>query len=99
VTVSVSGTDLDLSGLANPGLCYVKNISADYYVVLGPRDPDTGVFTPVLKLLPGEGFALRLAGELLGSEATGTGTGAGNTVLRARAYGGSAVLQVDAFEE
>lgn len=99
ITVSVSGTDVDLSQLTRPGLCYLKNLDSTNYVTVGMRDPDTGSFQPMLKLLPGEGFVLRLAGELLSNELTGTGTATGNSTLRIRAYSASCVVLVEAFEE
>lgn len=99
ITISQSGTDVDLSGLVNPGLAWLKNLSSDYTVSYGTYDPDTLTYRPVGKLLPGEAFPIRLAGELMSSESTGTGTGAGNATLRMKAYGGAANVFIGAYEE
>lgn len=98
ITVSATGTDVDFSELTSPSLCYIKNLDEASYVDIGPRDPDSGVFHPFLKLLPGESVALRLAHNL-GSESTGTGSGTGNATFRMRAYPSAAVVSVEAFDE
>jgi hypothetical protein len=97
--VSTSGTDCDLARLTAPGLAVMKNLDGENYVLWGVRDLTDGNFRPVGKLLPGEGFPLRLAGVDLGAEATGTGTQYGDSVLHFQAVGGPAVVYVGAYEQ
>jgi hypothetical protein len=98
ITAAVAGTDVDFSELTTPALCFLKNLDETNWVEVGPRDPDTGVFHPFLKLLPGESCAVRLSHNL-GSEVTGTGSGTGNATFRIRANTAACVVQVDAFQE
>lgn len=97
--VSVSGTDVNLSLLTTPGLCSVQNLDSTNYVTLGVYEPDTDMFYPVMELLPGEVYVIRLA-RFLNRESTGTGTQVGyNAVLHLRANAATAWVRVDAFEK
>lgn len=100
MAVSEDGTDIDLSELGTPGLCFMMNQGNTYPVVVGRWDPVTLFFYPFCKLFPGEGFVLRLA-EDVEEEYTGTGTGteATQSKLRAKGWGGPGVLLVEAFED
>jgi hypothetical protein len=96
ILVDQYGRDVDLSELTTPGLCVIQNRSTTYYVIVGIYD---GVsFFPMLELLPGESFPLRLY-RFLGTEFTGTGTGspASSNRLHVVAVGGSARVLIDAF--
>lgn len=70
--VTHAGEDVDLSSITTPGLCRVQNRSTTEFVLLGIHDGSN--FFPMLELLPGESYVMRLYREL-GVEFTGTGTG------------------------
>lgn len=89
VAVTDDGTDVDLTQLTSygldPGVAWLHNLSALYYVDVGIRDPDTGQFYPLLKLQPGRGWPVELSENLLEQyDATGTGTGTVNNKLHIR---------------
>lgn len=102
LTVSVSGTDVDLSALAAPGLCFVQNLDAANPVTLGRWDPSAGAggrFYPFMTLLPGECYVFRLADDVTEEyEGTGTGTSAAATTLRLKAKGAPCKVRFDAFD-
>jgi hypothetical protein len=64
VTVTTSGTDVDLSELTQPGLVVFSNQDATNYVEVGIREPGTSTFYPFLELLPGESYAMRFSRNL-----------------------------------
>ncbi len=100
ITVPTSGVNVDLSQLDVPGVCMIKNLSADHAVEYGPYDESLELFLPFGEALPGEAWPVRLS-RFLGREmGTGTGTGAvGNaTAFRIKAIGGTANVLVEAFE-
>lgn len=72
LTVTYAGKDVDLSGITTPGLCRIQNRSTTEYVLVGVHDGAS--FFPLLELLPGESYVMRLTRHL-GDEFTGTGTG------------------------
>lgn len=93
------GTDVDLSELDSPGLCRVMNLDADNPVTLGRWDNDAERFYPVMKLLPGESFVIRLADDVADEySGTGTGTTAASTTLRVKAHNAACNVLVEAFE-
>jgi hypothetical protein len=99
ITVSTDGTDVDLSELDHPGLCWIYNLDPDNYVKVGRFDPDTNRFYPLMRVLPGECYVIRLdedvQDEYLG---TGTGTLATASTLRIKANNAAAKVRVEAFE-
>jgi hypothetical protein len=98
--VSVSGTDVDLSRLAAPGgLCRLVNNDPTNFVTVGVYEPGTDEFYPVLELLPGEGYVVRLSRSAL-RESTGTGTlpGGYDSKLQLRANAAPVVVSVEAFD-
>lgn len=72
LVVTAAGKDVDLSGITTPGLCRMQNRSATEFVTVGIHDGAS--FFPMLELLPGESYIMRLYRDL-GVEFTGTGTG------------------------
>jgi hypothetical protein len=100
ISVSLSGTDVDLSQLAVPGLCTLTNLDSTNYVTYGVLDPTTGYFYPFGELLPGEVNLVRLSrqfGEEFVGTVTGTGTDAINNVLHLRANGAACNVRIEAF--
>lgn len=98
LTVPVGGVNVDLSGLTYPGLCVVSNleaVGAATYVRFGVSDGSS--FYPVIELLPGESYAIRLP-RTGGVEYAGTGTNADVNTFHLRSYGGTSVVSVEAFE-
>lgn len=101
VSCSVTGTDLDFSRLARPALCWLQNLDDVNYVTVGVYEPGTGVFYPLLELLPGESYVIRLSrsvGEQQQGTVTGTGTDAVNNAVRVRASGAACNVRVEAFD-
>jgi hypothetical protein len=93
------GVDVDFSQFTNyglaPGWGTAQNLSTDTgnnYVDIGIYEPATGIFYPLLELLPGQILPLQLSRnlfeEFIGT-ITGTGTTATNNTLRVRAHGSS----------
>lgn len=100
ITVSIAGTDVDLSELATPGLCRIQNLDASNYVTYGIVDPETEKFYPLGELLAGESYVFRLARDI--QEEYGTGAGTGTTGpdtnrLRIKAHTAACVVLVEAF--
>ncbi len=100
VLATTAGIAPSFALLTNPGLCNIQNLSEEFRVVYGMRDTSTGTFLPLGELLPGEGFVLRLA-RMLGSELTagaGTGTAGSGGTFWVKGIGGSAYVDIQAFE-
>jgi hypothetical protein len=99
-TVSVGGTDVDLSALSNPGWCWVQNLDDTNTVRMGVWNPDQSEFYPLLRWKPGQGYPV-LLDELINQEQAGTGTGTtGQTnTLRMKADNAPCKVIVHAFEE
>lgn len=92
---------VDLSLLTTPGLCFLANLSEDYTVVIGLRDTASGEYYPLLDLLPGEAYPVRLS-QFIGQElesTAGTGTAGSGCTLALKGVGGSAYVRVEAFEK
>jgi len=99
ITCTTTGTNVDLSVLATPGLCRIQNLDGTNFVTVGIWDPETEVFYPLLELLAGESYALRLSRDLAWEFATGTGTiGPETNTLRIKADTASCDVLVEAFE-
>lgn len=98
ISVSTSGTDLDLSELTTPGLCRISNQDATNYVEYGIYDSSSARFFPLGELLPGESYILRLSRNVGEEYYSTTGTDAGNSV-RFKADTAAVVVLVEAFEK
>ncbi len=92
------GVDVDLSGVASPGMCRFMNQDDTLSVRLGVWVPATGKFVPLFMLLPGETYVMRLDPEV-GQVITGTGTvEAGDlATLRLIGVGGTVTVLVEVF--
>lgn len=101
ITCAVApGTDVDLSELSTPGMCWVMNLDATNYVTIGIRDPESNKFYPFLELLPGEFTLFRLSRNVEEEFATGTGTvGADTNRIRIVANTAACNVAVFAFEK
>jgi hypothetical protein len=102
ITVSILGTDVDLSQLTTPGLCRIQNQDDVNFVEYGIRENTTGKFYPLGELLPGETYVLRLS-RWLGLEETSPGTGTGTAIgadnkLHFRADTAACNVLIEAFE-
>lgn len=97
--VPVSGINIDFTGLTQPALCWMINLDETNFVTVGVSDPETVVFYPILELLPGECYAVRLSRNLSQELGTGTGTiGPSTNTLQLRADTASCNVRVEAFE-
>lgn len=72
LVVTNAGKNVDLSSITTPGLCRIQNRSTTEFVLVGIYDGAS--FFPLMELLPGEAYVIRLYRDL-GAEFTGTGTG------------------------
>lgn len=101
VVIQLNGTDIDLSELAQPGLCRIMNIDPLNFVTRGIWDADNLTFYPIDELLPGESYIVRLSRQLGDKEAPGTGTSPTNTLpctMRFKADSEPVILLVEAFD-
>lgn len=94
--VATTGTNVSFAQLSYPGLCRIQNLDSTNYVILGIYDGAS--FHPLLELLPGETYVVRLY-RYLGSEFVGTGTNADVNNLRLMAIGAACRVLVEAFEK
>lgn len=99
ITVTPEGTDVDLSELVQPGMCWITNLDDTNFVEYGIKDPNNGTFYPLGELLPGEFYLLRLSRNLFQDYTnTGTGTGAADNTLHFKANGADCKVRIDTFE-
>lgn len=97
--VTTDGVAIDFSELTTPGWCWFWNQSSTYRIDIGPRDPDSALFYPMISLPPGKGYPVYLSPDLFEEyQGTGTGTGTAANTLWAKAFGGAATIYVGAFE-
>lgn len=100
ITVDNEGTDVDFSELTTPGLCRFQNLSSSGHLEVGIWDPQTFVFYPLLELLAGESYIVRLSRNLQEQYAnTGTGTSAAENRVRIKGHQGATVALIEAFEQ
>lgn len=99
LTATVTGVQVTLTGLTNPGVAWVQNYSDTYRLLLGIKDTSSGFFEPVIELFPLEAWPIPLA-RMIGSELTGgsgTGTAGSGGILWAKGVDGSVDFSVEAF--
>lgn len=100
ITISVLGTDVDLSELNNPSLCRIQNLDATNFLEYGIWDPESSTFYPLGECLKGESYVLRLSRNIQEEFGTGTGTtGADTNRLRLKADTASVEALVECFEK
>lgn len=100
IDVSTTGTDIDLSGLTTPGMCFIHNLDATNYVQLGVWNPDQSEFYPIMRIKAGEHYVIRLDPDLNEEYAgTSTGTTGELNTLRLVAANAACKVRVDAFED
>lgn len=108
--VPTTGKLIYFDQLTTPGMCWVQNNGlasggtfTDEYVELGIFDPQStpapGVFYPMLRIKPGQGFVLPLSPNL-GEQYAGSGTGTttSENYLYAKAFRSAQRLYIGAFE-
>lgn len=99
ITVTIAGTDVDLSELTQPALCRIQNLDDTNFVEVGIREPGTSTFYPVLEILPGESYVMRLTRNLHEEYVgTGTGTSAATNFFHIKANTAPCNVLVEAFE-
>jgi hypothetical protein len=84
------------------GWCRLMNYDTRNFVEVGVLDPVTHGFYPLLELLPGETYAVRLSRKLGVEYGTGAGTGTDvvgtGKQLAAKAFNAPVILLVEAFD-
>jgi len=99
IAATVVGVDVDFSELTQPGLCKVSNMDDTNYVTLGIWDPEIAKFFPLMEILPGESYSLRLSRLLGGELGTGSGTtGPDTNTMRIKSSTGTVNVIIEAFE-
>lgn len=99
VTATLAGNNIDFAELATPGLTRVMNLDATNRYEIGIWDPDNSKFFPLLEVLPGESYVIRLSRNLQEEFQTGTGTtGLGANRFRIKANGLAVEALIEAFE-
>lgn len=102
IDVTEAGVSVDLSELTIPGFCWICNLDATNYVILGVYSPDLDLFYPLQEIGPEEHYILKIYrefGAVFGSEGTGTGTaGSSNNRIHLRSAEGTCKVRIDAFE-
>ena len=99
VLATVAGVDVDLSLIIVPGgFCRVQNVDTTNFVEMGVWD---GVsFFPLMDLLAGESYIIRLAASLGDEFGTGTGTIAADVnTVRLKADTASCECLFEAFDK
>lgn len=98
--VSTAGVDVDLTQLTTPGLTIIRNLDSSalttHYIEAGIWDGTK--FYPLMELMPGEAYPLRLSRYLGNAYGSGTGTTGSGKRLRLKACGAAAYASVEAFE-
>lgn len=99
ITISTSGTNIDLSQLTSPGLCQITNLDSTNFVTWGVWDATGFRFLPLGEILPGEWYVIRLSRHLSDEfTQTGTGTAGDTNALRLMADTAACNVKVEAFE-
>ena len=97
ITALTTGTVINLSQLSTPGLARIMNLDDTNYVTIGVSDGSD--FFPVLEMLPGETFPVRLSRYVnLEFDQTGTGTSADVNRLVAIANTAACEILIEAFD-
>lgn len=101
IAVTTTGVNVDLSHLAEAGVCWMHNVDDTNFVTVGIYDPDTLVFYPMLEIGPGECYPVVLS-RRIGRQYPGAGTstsgGGSNPTFRMRADTASCKVVVHAFD-
>jgi len=100
IEASLNGTDVDFTELTQPALCRIQNQDSTNFVTVGIWDDAAEIFYPMIELLPGESFVVRLSRDLqdeFGTGVVGTAADTDNR-LRIRADTAAANVLVEAFE-
>lgn len=95
ITVSTTGTDVDLSELTDPGWCRIQNLDTTNFVMIGVYDGAT--YMPLMELAAEQFVIFKIYREL-GREFAGTGSSAGGNTMRIRADTAPCKVKVEAFE-
>ena len=77
LAVPATGVAVALTGITDPGWCWVHNQDTTNNIQIGIRDADSALFYPLLELKPGWRLPIPLSPDLF-EEYQGTGTGTGS---------------------
>lgn len=96
LTVSVAGVNVDFSQLTTPAYCRIMNLDATNFITIGIWDGTN--WYPMLEVLAGETYVVRLSRSLSQEYGTGTGTtGSAVNQLQLRANTSACNVLVEAF--
>lgn len=101
ITVAVTHTIIDLSELGTPGMAWLQNLDETNAVLVGVCVGLAGDFVPVVEILPGECYPLRLSRFLGQALDAGTGSGTADVAtvyLAMKALAAPCVVRVEVFE-
>ena len=105
IAVSVSYTVVNLSQLTTPGLCRISSLEAatsSNVIQVGIYDSQVASFYPLMELLPGESYVIRLSRLINKEILPGTGTSVTDSTpegsLALKSSPGVGIALVEAFE-
>lgn len=100
LTVPVLGIDVNLSALSKPAWCRIRNLDPTNKIHVGPRDPQTLRFYPMIEVRPQQWVDVCLSAHLFSEYGTGTGTPAPDTnTLHIRADNAPCKVDVACFND
>lgn len=97
IAATTSGVSVSFTELTTPAICRIANLDETNYVTVGILDPD-GDFYPLMEILPGEFYAIRLSRALGTAWGVGTATSESGCFLHIQADTASCNVLVEAFE-
>lgn len=97
---TVAGTEINLSQLDTlGGMCRIMNLDLENKVTVGIWNPSIGKFHPIMDILAGESYVIRLSTELGAEYGTGTGSvGDASDQLMVKAWTSPCNVLVEAFD-
>ncbi len=99
LTATLAGIDVDLSELALPGLCMIRNLDSANFVTVGLKDSVTHVFYPWMEIRAGKSWPVPLSRYLLQGMGTGTGTAdIANATVHIKSDTADVNISFEAFE-
>lgn len=98
ILVDTAGTNIDLSQLTTPGLCWMQNLDAANYVEYGMWDASTSHFEPLGEIGPGEFYCIKLSRNLGLEYGAGTASAGSGNSLRLRANTAACKVKINAYE-
>lgn len=100
INATMAGTVVNLSQLDTlGGVCRIMNLDLEAKITIGIWNPSIGKFHPLMDVLAGESYVVRLSSELGAEYGTGTGSvGDASDQLMVKAWTEPCNVLVEAFD-